>query len=131
MLTTATAERQGWHIDSDDVTYSSAIAPCGVHGRILELRSSVAGAAPLTFRVNVGDLVLFRVYLCHAGGASQTPCVCRPGKVVCGSDKAEMTLSDKCCELALHGFVASTAAINATIGEDSLACALSELNLKL
>jgi hypothetical protein len=50
-------------------TQCSAIAPFGANGRTLVFRSSVAGAAPLTFRVDVGGLVLFRVYLCHAGGA--------------------------------------------------------------
>ena len=129
LLTTTKAVQQDWHIDDDDETYCSAIAPFGANGRTLVFRSSVAGAAPLTFRVDVGDLVLFRVYLCHAGGASQTPCVCRPGNVVCASNKDVMTLSDKCCEYALHGFVATTAAINATIGQMTIDCALNNLKL--
>ena len=129
LLTTTKAKQQEWHIDDEDKTYCSAIAPFGANGRTLVFRSSVAGAAPLTFRVDVGDLVLFRVYLCHAGGASQTPCVCRPGKEVCASNKDEMTLSDKCCEYALHGFVATTAAINATIGQMTIDCALNDLKL--
>jgi hypothetical protein len=47
-----------WLIDSDDVANCSAIAPFGDHPRILEFRSSVAGAAagPLIVRVGVGDL---------------------------------------------------------------------------
>ena len=129
LLTTTKAKQQDWHIDDEDETYCSAIAPFGANGRTLVFRSSVAGADPLTFRVDVGDLVLFRVYLCHAGGASQTPCVCRPGNVVCASNKDVMTLSDKCCEYALHGFVATTAAINATIGQMTIDCALNNLKL--
>jgi hypothetical protein len=129
LLTTTKAKQQDWHIDDEDKTYCSAIAPFGANGRTLVFRSSVAGADPLTFRVDVGDLVLFRVYLCHAGGASQTPCVCRPGNVVCASNKDVMTLSDKCCEYALHGFVATTAAINATIGQKTIDCALNDLRL--
>ncbi len=65
----------------------------------------------------------------HQNGASQTPCVCRPGKEVCVSNQAVKTLSDQCCEYALHGFVATTAAINATIGQKTLACALNDLKL--
>ena len=42
-----------------------------------------------------------------------------------------MRLSEECCEIALHAFVATTAAINATIGDESLVCAprLGDLQL--
>ncbi len=51
------------------------------------------------------------------------------GNAVCASNKDVMTLSDKCCEYALHGVVATTAAINATIGQKTIDCALNDLRL--
>jgi hypothetical protein len=80
-----------------------------------------------TINVNVGDLLLFRVDLCHAGGAWRSTCVCRPGEGGCGSAQANMSILCECNEVAVHAFVATTAEIFATIGEESLACAAMQL----
>ena len=115
--------QQDEHIDSDKKSYYSMIAPFGLNARALVFGPSVAGGVSRTITVNVGDILLFRVDLCHAGGAWRSTCLCPPGDGGCGSAKANLSILCDCNEVAVHAFVATTAEIFATIGAASLGCA--------